>query len=71
MSESATQTAMIALTEWWEDMGVDVDEAEIAALTKARPQRQSPQTATGQTSAGSPKGSSQKLVPVQLSLIHI
>ena len=34
MPQNASAAALKALTEWWEDMGVDVDHAEIAAMMK-------------------------------------
>lgn len=36
MSGSARETALFALTEWWADMGVEADAAEVSALVKAR-----------------------------------
>lgn len=65
MSQSATETALIALTHWWEDMGVDVDEAEIAALVKGQPQRQAPPSTQAEASSAGVKQSSQTLVPVK------
>ncbi len=35
MSQSATETALLALTNWWDEMGVDVDQATLATLLKA------------------------------------
>ena len=34
MPQNASAAALKALTDWWEDMGVDVDQAEIAAAMK-------------------------------------
>lgn len=36
MPQNASAAALKALTTWWEDMGVTVDQAEIQALMKAR-----------------------------------
>lgn len=36
MPQNASAAALKALTEWWEEMGVDVDRSEIAAATKAK-----------------------------------
>ena len=36
MLQNASAAALKALTDWWEEMGVTVDQAEIAALMKAR-----------------------------------
>ena len=35
MPQNASAAALKALTEWWEDMGVEVDQAEIAAMMRA------------------------------------
>jgi DNA polymerase len=35
MPQNASAAALKALTDWWEDMGVPVDQAEMAALMKA------------------------------------
>jgi len=37
MSQSPTETALNALTDWWDGMGVDVERDEISALLKAAP----------------------------------
>lgn len=36
MPQNASSVALKALTDWWEEMGVPVDQAEMAALMKAR-----------------------------------
>ncbi len=36
MPQNASAAALKALTDWWEEMGVDVDQAEIAAAMKAQ-----------------------------------
>ena len=36
MPQNASAAALKALTDWWEEMGVAVDEAEIAAVMKAQ-----------------------------------
>lgn len=36
MPQNASAAALKALTDWWEEMGVPVDEAEIAAVMKAQ-----------------------------------
>jgi len=36
MPQNASAAALKALTEWWEDMGVAVDQAEIDAVTRAQ-----------------------------------
>lgn len=36
MPQNASAAALKALTEWWEDMGVDVDQAEIDAVMRAQ-----------------------------------
>lgn len=36
MPQNASAAALKALTDWWEEMGVDVDHSEIAAATKAK-----------------------------------
>jgi len=44
MSHSLTETALESLTGWWADMGVDIDHAELSALSQAataKPVRQS------------------------------
>jgi len=35
MSHPATETALLALTDWWDEMGVDVDQAVVSAALKA------------------------------------
>ncbi len=37
MPQNASAAALKALTEWWEEMGVDVDQAEISAAMNAQP----------------------------------
>lgn len=39
MVQNTPDAALKALTDWWEDMGVDVDQAEIAALQQKNPTR--------------------------------
>ena len=51
MSQSATETALGALTDWWGDMGVDVDEAEIAVLMAASTSRAASEKSTISTPA--------------------
>ncbi|MEO0548357.1 MAG: uracil-DNA glycosylase [Pseudomonadota bacterium] len=36
MDQNAPTVALKALTEWWEEMGVEVDQAELSALTRTR-----------------------------------
>ena len=40
MSQSATETALKSLTDWWGDMGVEVDAALMRSLTQAKPKTQ-------------------------------
>lgn len=61
MSQSLTETALDALTDWWSDMGVDVDEAEIAALMANSPLRADPL----KSAASSPAQRSDAPVPVR------
>lgn len=49
MPQNASAAALKALTDWWEDMGVPVDQAEMAALMKA-----SQAAPTGVSAASSP-----------------
>lgn len=42
MPQNASAAALKALTDWWEEMGVDVDQAEIAAAMKAHPMPTAP-----------------------------
>ena len=37
MHQNASAAALKALTNWWEEMGVDVDHSEVAALMKGNP----------------------------------
>jgi len=52
MRGSPTETALTALTDWWDGMGVDVASEEVAALLKAAPAREMP-VAPPQTAAPS------------------
>jgi len=49
MPQNASAAALKALTEWWEDMGVDVNQAELDAMMKANaaPTAPSPSAAEG------------------------
>lgn len=42
MSHPATETAISALTDWWDEMGVDIDDAVVSALLKASPSSRAP-----------------------------
>ncbi|WP_084417911.1 uracil-DNA glycosylase [Henriciella litoralis] len=45
MSQTAQSQALNALRDWWADMGVEADEAEIRSLMKAAESRPSPEAA--------------------------
>ena len=53
MSQSNSDAALKSLTEWWDDMGVAVDEAEILALKKARKTTSAPKPSNPVVQSGS------------------
>ncbi|MEL6856881.1 MAG: uracil-DNA glycosylase [Pseudomonadota bacterium] len=56
MHQNASAVALKALTEWWEEMGVDVDHSETAALMKAN--RPAPAAATADPASPQPAAAS-------------
>lgn len=69
MSQVATETALLALTDWWDEMGVDVDRGAISALLKAGPATKRVAAAPNVASNTAPKnvqaGALPGLVPVK------
>ena len=65
MSQPSIDAALLALTEWWGDMGVDVDEAEIAALRGGKPVQRAPVTAKRAVQASPPPKFEDAPVPVK------
>ncbi len=65
MSQPPTDAALLTLTEWWGDMGVDVDEAEIAALRGGKPVQRAPVTAKRAVQASPPPKFEDAPVPVK------
>ena len=54
MPQNVPTAALNALTEWWEDMGVDVDHTELKALSALQP-TQTQQAAPAQTASPAPQ----------------
>lgn len=65
MSQVATETALSALTDWWDEMGVYVERDEIAALLKAAPMRPAPVSKPAKAVKSNKSKSKPVLVPAR------
>lgn len=65
MSQAVTETALLALTEWWDEMSVDVDQTEISALRKAVPLQKQPVSGAMAAQIGTRNANLPGLVPVK------